>query len=131
MSARRHSQSIGLSLTAALSLGSCGGGSPSPGSAPAGVIVTLVAAGIAYEPASITIAAGMPIVVEFDHRDAGVPHGLSLLAGPTLSEVIVAEDPVNGPVQQRYGIAALVAGRYRFSCVVHPNMATDLLVGAD
>jgi plastocyanin len=127
----RHIRSIGLALTAALFVGSCGGASPSPGSAPAGVIVTLVASGIEYQPASISIPAGMPIVVEFDHRDAGVPHGLSLLAGPTLSEVIVAEDPVTGPVQQRYGIAALVAGRYRFSCVVHPNMATDLLVGAD
>jgi plastocyanin len=131
VAARRPFRLMTLVLTATLVVAACGESSPPPGSAPAGVVLTLVAADIAYQPASFSIAAGLPIVVEFDHRDAGVPHGLSLLAGPNLSQVIVAEDPVVGPVQRQYGIAALVAGRYRFSCVVHPNMVADLLVGAD
>jgi plastocyanin len=108
----------------------CGGSSPPPGSAPAGAILTLVAEGIAYQPPSFSVAAEQPVLVEFDNRDAGVPHGLSLLAGPNLSQAILKETPIVGPDQQQYAIEGLVAGRYRFSCVVHPNMVADLLVGA-
>lgn len=130
MSQHSRSRSISIALAATLVVVACAG-APSPGSAPAGVILTLTAADIAYQPASFSIAAGLPILVEFDHRDAGVPHGLSLLAGPNLAQVIVAEEPVVGPVQRQYPIEGLVAGHYRFSCVVHPNMVSDLLVGAD
>ncbi|HYH91554.1 MAG TPA: cupredoxin domain-containing protein [Candidatus Saccharimonadales bacterium] len=117
----------GLALTLLVALvAACDAGPPAPTpAAVAPTLFTLVASGIAYEPTTVAVPAGVPMMVTLEHRDAGIPHGLTLLAGET---TLVEETPVIGPTRETYAIGGLIPGRYRFSCVVHPNMLADLIV---
>ena len=119
---------------AVLVVAACGGATPSPASAPGAnadpptVELTLRARGIAYQPGVLSVETGTKLVIAFDNADPGVPHGLVLYADPA-GTIKLAEAPVLvGPDRKRFEIAPLVAGRYRLSCVVHPNMAADLVV---
>ena len=121
---------IGIVLTA------CGGPPTSAGAsevavagaAPAPVVVRLVAKDIELTPAEVQVPAGSPLSVEFDDRDAGIPHGLQL-ASDTTPPVVLAARPVSaGPGTDSFTVPGLVPGRYVFSCQVHPMMVAVLRV---
>ena len=119
---------------AVLVVAACDGAATSPNAAPGGsadppmVELTLMARDIAYQPDLLSIRTGTKLVIAFENADPGVPHGLVLYADPA-GTIKLAEAPVLvGPDRKRFEIAPLVAGRYRLSCVVHPNMAADLVV---
>jgi plastocyanin len=126
----------GLITASATGCGAAASG-PASGSAPgasggsaggAPVERSLTAKGIAFEPGTMTIATGHPLIVAFDNLDPGTPHGLVLYADPGQT-IKLAEAPILvGPERQRFEIPSLVPGRYRFSCVVHPMMEADLVV---
>lgn len=107
--------------------------SPAPGASvePPTVERSLVANGIEYQPAMLTIPTGTKLVIAFDNTDPGVPHQLVLYADPQGS-ITLAEAPLLvGPDRERFDIPPLVVGRYRISCRVHPNMSADLVVTPD
>jgi plastocyanin len=118
---------------AGLLVAACGDGAPAPtGGSPSGssptVERTLVAHDIEFEPTELHIPTGTTLLVAFDNADPGVPHGLVLYADPA-GTIRLAEAPiVVGPDHAVVEIAPLVVGRYRFSCVVHPNMNAVLVV---
>lgn len=123
-----------LLVAAAVAIGACGGPTPSPSPLPsaaepvADIVIDLVAQDVALQPGMMTVPAGVEIQVHFDNRDVGVPHNVVLLADANFSTTLIKSEIVNGPAKQDITIAGLIPGRYRFSCEVHPNMASDLFV---
>ena len=125
-----------MALVIAAAVGACSGAASSPPAASGGPSaaggppqpLTITAKDVAFAPTSFTAPAGRPLEVTFHNEDAGVPHNLVLLAGPSLSDEIVKSEVFTGVADQQVSIPGLVAGAYRFSCNVHPNMTADLTV---
>ena len=94
------------------------------------VAMVLVAQNIAFSPAELHVPVGTPIALHFEHRDAGVPHGLVLEAPTNPPTPLYTAEVVTGPTTQDALIPGLIAGAYRFTCQVHPNMSATLVVEA-
>jgi plastocyanin len=92
------------------------------------VALVLVAQDIAFSPAELHVAVGTPIALHFEHRDAGIPHGLVLQAPTNPPTPLFTAEVVTGPTTQDAVIPGLIAGAYRFTCQVHPNMSATLVV---
>lgn len=85
-------------------------------------VVELVAQDIAFDPATLTVPAGVRFEIAFDNRDAGQQHNVAIYDNPDFSGTPVFEgDLVAGPGQTTYRVD-LAAGPYSFLCVVHPTM---------
>jgi plastocyanin len=114
----------------ALILVGCGGGA-TPAAAPGTPAVpvegrlTVVAQGIALTPAQITMTPAL-LTIDFDNRDAGVPHDLALYAGSDVK--LAATEIISGPATATLSVPMLVPGTYRLTCSVHPNMVASLTV---
>ena len=130
--ARRLTVAIaGVSLAAAACAGPTPGGTPTETAAEvAPVAMVLVAQNIAFSPAEMHVRVGTPIALHFEHRDAGVPHGLVLEAPTNPPTPLYTAEVVTGPTTQDALIPGLIAGAYRFTCQVHPNMSATLVVEA-
>jgi cytochrome c oxidase subunit 2 len=104
-------------------------GQPAPsGDAGASPTLTLSALNIAYEQTELTAPADTPFKIEFENKDAGVPHNVAIHEGsPTGPEVFKGEI-FNGVDKRTYDVPALPAGPYGFVCTVHPNMTGTLTV---
>ena len=89
---------------------------PLPGAGP-----TVVAEGIAFEPETLTIPAGVPTTITLENRDLDVPHAIAM-APPGGGEVVVSSEVVVGPATTTLDVPPLVPGRYLFICTVHPTM---------
>ena len=83
----------------------------------------------AFEPADVSIPAGRTFVIAFDNADPGVPHGLVLYADRTRTITLATAPIVVGVDHKAFEVAGLIPGRYLFSCVIHPNLEADLVVG--
>jgi plastocyanin len=111
--------------------------SPAPGAssqlAPSGgqgvgPTLQVSAANIAYEQASLEAPANTPFSIEFENKDAGVPHNVSIHKDSASGQEVFKGDIFNGPDKRTYSVPALPAGAYAFVCSVHPNMTGTLTV---
>ena len=69
-----------------------------------------------------------PVPIEFENKDAGTPHNVSIHEGsPTGTEVFQGQI-FNGVATKDYDVKALQAGTYSFVCTVHPTMIGTLTV---
>jgi mono/diheme cytochrome c family protein/plastocyanin len=113
---------------ASASPGPSGSPSGSPdASAPAGTVVQIAAANIAFNPTELEAPADQPFAIEFANQDAGIPHNVEIKdpaggASPFVGEIF------NGVETRTYQVPALAAGSYPFVCTVHPNMTGTLAV---
>ena len=71
---------------------------------------------------------GRPFQIQFQNKDAGVPHNVSLHTGGSTGPEIFKGQIFNGVETRTYDIAALDAGAYAFVCSVHPTMIGTLNV---
>ncbi len=110
----------------------CGQATPDGSSqAPAAdVRIDLVAAGIAFDRAEVSVQADRAFRVVLDNRDEGVPHGMTVMGGPGLTTEVIASEIVTGPSEVGLQLpTGLVAGAYQIICPVHPvTMVADLVV---
>jgi plastocyanin len=90
-----------------------GGVSEAPG-------VRITARNIDFEPKTVTVPANVPLTLEFDNQDAGIPHGLQV--SDANGNAIFKSEIVNGPKQLAISLPALGPATYTFMCPVHPNM---------
>jgi plastocyanin len=100
-----------------------GGGGGGGGSA-----VQISALNVAYEQTAVSAPAGAAFTIQFDNKDAGIPHNVEIKDASGMS--MFKGDIVTGPAQASYSVPALAAGDYKFSCTVHPNMVGALKVGS-
>jgi plastocyanin len=92
------------------------------------VNLALTAKDVELKPAKLTAPSGSVIVLAFDNADQGIPHGLALYGDAAHTVTLGTAEVMVGPAHQVLRVAALAPGRYQFSCVVHPNMAADLVI---
>jgi plastocyanin len=105
---------------------------PPPGEAgggggPAGV-VTIVAQGIAFDTSEIALPAGGEATIDFDNRDAGIPHNVAI-SPEDGGEAVFQGEIITGPATVTYRFPSPGPGQYRFQCDVHPQMAGTVAVG--
>jgi len=103
-------------------------GQPAPSGQAAGPTLQVSALNIAYEQTSLEAPAGTPFSIEFDNKDAGVPHNVSIHKDSASGQEVFKGDIFNGPDKRTYSVPALDAGTYAFVCSVHPNMTGTLTV---
>jgi mono/diheme cytochrome c family protein/plastocyanin len=97
---------------------------PSGSADPNGVVVDIVASGIAFTTTSVTVPADAPFVIAFDNQDATTPHNVEIKDAAGAS--VFKGEIFNGVATQQYQVPALAAGEYPFICTVHPNMTGTL-----
>lgn len=106
-------------------------GSPAPASPAAsggtGATVTIVAAGIKFDPDQVTAPAGTPFTLVFDNEDATTPH--DVLIKDASGAQVFKTDVFPGVAKRSYQVPALAAGSYAFSCTVHPTMTGTITAG--
>jgi cytochrome c oxidase subunit 2 len=100
---------------------------PAP-SGEAGPTVQLSVLNVAFEQASLSASAGVPFRIEFENKDAAVPHNVAIHRGTPTGEEVFKGEIFNGPAKRTYDVPALEAGVYAFSCTVHPTMTGTLTV---
>jgi plastocyanin len=84
--------------------------------------IEIAAQDIAFDTDQLTFAAGGPVTIIFDNRDANVPHNVSVYTSQG-GETIFQEEPFPGPATEEYMFTAPAEpGTYYFQCDVHPNM---------
>jgi len=103
-------------------------GQPAPGGQTTGPTLQVSALNIAFEQSSLEAPASTPFSIEFDNKDAGVPHNVSILKDSPNGAVVFKGDIFSGPDKRIYSVPALPAGTYAFVCSVHPNMTGTLTV---
>ena len=102
--------------------GSAGGGTVDPADAD----VTVTAVDMAFDPGTVTVAAGEAFTVALVNEDS-MPHNIAIYADASKSEKLFEGEMVtDGTIV--YDIGALDAGEYFFDCSLHPNMTGTLVV---
>ncbi len=100
--------------------------SPPPGTH---VMVDLVAQNIVFDKSTITVPAGVMVMIDFDNRDKGVAHNFAVYKTPAAEEKIFAGQIITGPKRITYSfMAPQTRGDYFFRCDVHPKTMTGTLV---
>lgn len=115
-----------LALVAVLA--ACGTTSADGGSTadPADADATVTAVEMAFDPGTVTVAAGESFTIALVNEDA-MPHNIAIYTDSSKSEkVFEGEMVTDGTVV--YEIDALDAGEYFFDCSLHPNMTGTLVV---
>jgi plastocyanin len=93
------------------------------------VTVNLVAQNIAFDQSTITVPAGAKVTVNFDNKDAQVPHNFSVYTNSSATTSIFVGAIVTGPGTTTYNFTApTTPGTYFFRCDVHPTIMTGSLV---
>jgi plastocyanin len=104
------------------------GTTPSP---PAGshVMIDLAAATMAFDKKTITVPAGVMVMINFDNRDKGVPHNFAVYKTSAAKEQIFSGQVITGPQRITYTFMAPgTPGNYFFRCDVHPETMTGTFV---
>jgi len=98
--------------------------SPQPSGGGAATTTPLISASSAasFDQSAIVVAAGKPLTLTFDNKNAGVPHNVAIFDGPGEAKNLFAGEIVTGPKQVVYNVPPLPAGSYYFVCQVHANM---------
>jgi plastocyanin/mono/diheme cytochrome c family protein len=104
-----------------------GPATPTPSMVP-GSTYTLVAMGVKYDLATLTVAAGKAFSIVFDNQDAGIPHNVAIHQGTATGTEVFKGEIFPGVGTRTYAVPALTAGTYAFVCSVHPNMVGTLTV---
>jgi len=77
---------------------------------------------VSFDQSEIVVAAGKPLTLTFDNKNAGVPHNVAIYDGPAEARNLFKGEIVTGPKQVIYNVPPLPAGSYYFVCQVHANM---------
>jgi len=100
-----------------------------PGPVPSGaptVQVTSISVTEGFDPATLTVAADTPWVVELTNADPGVPHDFAIRAAQPGGADWQGDPDAQGGGSATYQPPPLAAGEYEFYCSLHPNMTGTL-----
>lgn len=111
--------------------GGGGGGPPTgpPPCEPEGTELSIVAQNLAFDTDCLAAPVGEAFTIEFDNRDAGVPHNVAIFTDESAAEVIFQEPPFPGPETVTYEPEPVEEeGNFFFRCDVHPTTMTGTFV---
>jgi cytochrome c oxidase subunit II len=104
-------------------------GEPGQSGEPAGgPALQLAAEQVAFDTAELSAPADTPFKIDFDNRDASIPHNVAIHEGSPTGPEVFRGEVFPGPATKTYDVPALQAGTYGFICSVHPTMAGTLTV---
>jgi cytochrome c oxidase subunit 2 len=100
--------------------------SPPPGSH---VMIDLAAQNIAFDKNTISVPAGIKVMISFDNKDKGIPHNFAVYKTAAAKDLIFSGKIITGPQRITYTfMAPKTPGRYFFRCDVHPKIMTGTFV---
>lgn len=73
-----------------------------------------------YDRDCLDAPADTPFKIDFDNKDPGVQHNVSIYTNAGASTVLLKGKIVTGPKDITYDVQALPPGTYYFRCDVHP-----------
>ena len=109
-----------------IACGTTGAAEPPPAAPPGGVVI--VASGMAFDRTEVTIPADRGFELLFENRESA-PHNVSVV-DPGSGQAIFVGEVFGGHDSRTYAVPAFPAGKYRFRCDVHPDMAGTLVAVA-
>jgi nitrite reductase (NO-forming) len=118
----------GMSMGSGGMMGSGSGSSSGASCTPSGAQLSLVAMNTAFDTDCLAAPAGEPFTIDFQNKDPGVPHNVSIYTDPTATTALFTGEVVSGPASTTYEVPALKAGTYFFRCDVHPTTMTGTFV---
>jgi plastocyanin len=98
------------------------------GEAPGGGVVAIAAQDLQFDKQQLDFQADTPSTLEFDNRDAGIPHNVAIYEDDTLAKNLFTFEPFPGPAQRSVDVPGLPQGEFYFHCDVHPTMNGTVVV---
>ncbi len=95
---------------------------------PDGTELRIAAERSLFETDCLAVPAGFPFTIEFDNRDAGVPHNVAIYTDQTAAQELFGGDIFAGVATRTYEVGRLEPGTYFFRCDVHPATMTGTFV---
>jgi cytochrome c oxidase subunit 2 len=93
------------------------------------VMIELVAQNIAFDKSTITVPAGVEVMINFDNKDNGVPHNFAVYKTSAAQDKIFSGQIITGPKRITYTFTAPeTKGNYFFRCDVHPTLMTGMFI---
>lgn len=86
------------------------------------LLVRLVAENFAFDLPEFSVPAGTPFRIEFDHRDAKIPHNVAVYDSGPKGALLFRGEIVIGPIVVTYHVPGLPPGTHYFQCDPHPPM---------
>jgi nitrite reductase (NO-forming) len=108
--------------------GTTGSGGGTAACRPNGTKLSISAQNATFSTDCLAAPAGKAFTIEFDNRDPGVPHNVSIYTDESASTALFTGDLVSGPKKVTYHVDALEPGTYFFRCDVHPTTMTGTFV---
>ena len=102
-------------------LAACGGGGSSHHGTcrPSGSSLSISAQNVRFSTDCLAAPANHPFTIDFDNKDEGVPHNVSILSSNGQS--LFKGQTITGSKSVTYRVGALRPGTYEFKCDVHPD----------
>jgi plastocyanin len=95
---------------------------PSGGAGKGPTQAQISASGVQFNTDRLALAANAADTLEFDNKDAGVPHNVDITKDEAGTDSIFKQDPIQGPKTVTWSLTGPAPGTYYFHCDVHPNM---------
>jgi cytochrome c oxidase subunit 2 len=93
------------------------------------VMFDLTALNIAFDTGTITVPAGVEVMINFDNKDNGIPHNFAVYTDSSATKAIFVGQIVTGPKIITYTFTApQTPGSYFFRCDVHPTIMTGTFI---
>jgi len=93
------------------------------------VTINLTAQNLAFDTQTITVPAGAKVTINFNNKDAGIPHNFALYTDSSASTTLFRGNTITGAGTTTYTFTAPTkAGTYFFRCDVHPTTMTGSFV---